>query len=501
MRLNKIFNKSGWRFFFLMVFVLLTSCQLSKQHIAMPTPFIVQDEITAFAPTEIEPVPSVILTPLSFENPQNLPDKEFIEHFVQSGETLMVIAAYYGVNPEWIAKENLLSDSSLINAGMLLDIPVPQEGPATNLIPNSELIYSPTITGFGIQAFLEKENGYLRYYKEDVESRELSSAEIINLVAHRYSVNPRLLIALIEYQSGWLYNNTPPSEKLNYPLGFQQWGYEGLYKQLTWAANKLNHAYYRRYDGEIQTWTLADHSMVLSAQEINAGTAGLQYFFSQIYAEESWYLSLSAEGFLKTYISLFESPFSSSVEPILPVSISQPMLQLPFERGEKWFFTGAAHEGWDTGSPWAAIDFAPPGTPKGCASRDEWVRAIADGIVTYSDLGWVLLDLDGDSNDATGWVIVYTHISNRDRVQVGIELQAGEEIGHPSCEGGVASAAHTHIARRYNGQWIPALGDQPIILDDWILTGGDYQYIGYFLRDGHKVEAWSSYGDRNQIQR
>jgi murein DD-endopeptidase MepM/ murein hydrolase activator NlpD len=400
---------------------------------------------------------------------------------VQPGETLLLIADYYGVNPEWIAKENLLTDPSLINVGMLLDIPIPQEGPSINLIPNSELIYSPAVAEFDIQAFLEKESGYLRHYKEDVESRELSSAEIIDLVAHRYSVNPRLLIALIEYQSGWLHNNMPSSEKLNFPLGFEQWGNEGLYKQLTWAANRLNYAYYRRYAGEIQRWTLADHSMVLPAQEINAGTAGLQYFFSQNYEEENWYLSLSADGFIKTYLSLFGSPFPESVEPALPISLSQPVLQLPFAHGEEWFFTGSAHEGWDTGSPWAAIDFAPPGAPQGCAPRDEWIRVVADGIVTYSDLGWVLLDLDGDNNGATGWVIVYTHISNRDRVQVGTKLQAGERIGHPSCEGGVASAAHAHIARRYNGQWIPAVGDHPFILDDWVLAGGEYQYIGYLL--------------------
>jgi hypothetical protein len=35
-------------------------------------------------------------------------------------------------------------------------------------------------------------------------------------------------------------------------------------------------------------------------------------------------------------------------------------------------------------------------------------------------------------------------------------VKTGDRIGHPSCEGGAANATHVHIARRYNGEWIPA---------------------------------------------
>jgi len=64
------------------------------------------------------------------------------------------------------------------------------------------------------------------------------------------------------------------------------------------------------------------------------------------------------------------------------------------------------------------------------------VTSVADGLVVRTGDGEVLLDLDGDGYEQTGWVILFMHIETRDRVRPGQYVQVGELVGHPSCEGG-----------------------------------------------------------------
>jgi LasA protease len=286
-----------------------------------------------------------------------------------------------------------------------------------------------------------------------------------------------------------------------YPIGYEYWWSEGLYNQLAWGANELNRGYYLWRAGDVSTWTLADNSMVMIEPTINAGTAGLQNFFTKISGKKDWEASVNQNGFFKTYFDLYGYPFDLATEPLFPASLEQPWLQLPFAEGEIWAFTGGPHDGWDTGSPWSALDFAPPGEPDGCSPSEAWVVAVADGIIIYAEGGIVLLDLDGDGYEQTGWTVFYMHIENRDRISAGTQVKAGDRIGHPSCEGGVATAAHVHLARKYNGEWIPATGNFPFSLDRWIIFGTDIQYGGYLQRDDKRVKAWAGFSNYNQIQR
>jgi murein DD-endopeptidase MepM/ murein hydrolase activator NlpD len=134
-------------------------------------------------------------------------------------------------------------------------------------------------------------------------------------------------------------------------------------------------------------------------------------------------------------------------------------------------------------------------------SSDEWVVAIADGLIVRTGNGVVIQDLDGDGNEGTGWVVLYMHIETRDRVVPGTYLKAGENVGHPSCEGGVSSGTHVHLARKYNGEWIPADQDIPFNLDGWISSGTGQLYDGYLTRGDQSVEAYAGRDPTNEIQR
>ena len=239
---------------------------------------------------------------------------------------------------------------------------------------------------------------------------------------------------------------------------------------MAFAADNLNRGYYLWRANGLSSLILADDSVVPLAATLNAGTVGVQYLMSLFYNKADWQAAVTE--------------------------------QLPFEVGVPWFFSGGPHGGWGEGSAWAAIDFAPEGDTLGCFQSDAWVVASVAGAIVRSDHGAVVEDLDGDGYEQTGWSLLYMHIETRDRVALGTQVKPGDRLGHPSCEGGGADGTHTHLARRYNGEWIPADGSLPFNLDGWVSSGTGIEYDGFLTRNGQKVEAW---GDRrsaeNQIQR
>jgi murein DD-endopeptidase MepM/ murein hydrolase activator NlpD len=122
----------------------------------------------------------------------------------------------------------------------------------------------------------------------------------------------------------------------------------------------------------------------------------------------------------------------------------------------------------------------------GCYTTDAWVRSISTGRVLRSENGEVVVDLDDDGFEGTGWTVLYMHIERRDRVPVGTWLEPGDRIGHPSCEGGFSNGTHVHVARRYNGRWIEADGAVPFVLDGWVTVGFWSEYDGA-LENGDEV--------------
>jgi len=86
-------------------------------------------------------------------------------------------------------------------------------------------------------------------------------------------------------------------------------------------------------------------------------------------------------------------------------------------------------------------------------------------------------------------------------VPLGTVLKAGDRVGHPSCEGGVSAGTHVHLARRYNGEWIPADQSVPFNLDGWVSQGLDNEYDGYLVRDSRRIEAYDGRAPENAVQR
>ncbi len=425
------------------------------------------------------------------------------EYIVKPNDTLGQIAQLHGVALAKLIEENQITNPDLLEPGQVLTIPPadPQApGPDFKVIPDSELVYGPASSHFDVAAFINEQNGYLNHYQGEMEGVQVSGADIVLRVALDYSVNPRLLLAVLEYRSGWVTNPNPPEESLDYPILYSPQR-KGLYLQLTWTANNLNRGFYLWRVNGVPGWILLDGNVIPASPVINAGTAGVQELFSLLMDQSQWEEAVTENGLIATYTSLFGYPFDLAVEPLLPPDLTQPTLQLPFEDGARWAFTGGPHGGWADGSAWAAIDFAPPGEPLGCVQNEAWVAAAADGMIVRTGNGEVIQDLDGDGLEQTGWVVFYMHVESRDRVAPGTYLHAGDRIGHPSCEGGVSTGTHLHLARRYNGEWISADGTLPFNLDGWISKGDGAEYNGFLVKDGVVVEALEGQRTENQIGR
>jgi hypothetical protein len=355
-------------------------------------------------------------------------------------------------------------------------------GSPYKIIPDSYFVNGPSQVGFDIQDFVTSQPGWLGSYSDYVAGKTRTGAQIVDYVAQNFSVSPQLLLALLDYQAGALSHSTIPSiVDKDYLLGYEDVNHKGVYLQLVWAADVLNHGYYRWRTGTLETIYFSDGTIENIDPWQNAATAALMVYFSENFSKDEVLFSTGSEGLAKRFRELFGDPWDN-LQPHIPGSLQQPPMQLPFEDGKTWAYTGGPHTGWGTGEPWAAIDFAPPSTASGCIPSDEWTTAVADGTVTRVDEGILELDLDEDGDSRTGWVVFYLHIATQDRAPLGSFLSAGQPIGHPSCEGGTSTGTHIHIARKYNGEWISADGVLPFNLEGWVAHNGDEVYSGTLTR-------------------
>ena len=126
---------------------------------------------------------------------------------VQPNDTLAKIAQDKGVSVNAIVQANEIQNADLLNVGQIITVPAPTPkaaGPSTKILPDSELVFGPVNAFFDPATYIEGLHGYLSQYSEDVAGEQYSGVAIVQRVSQEYSVNPRLLLALLEYRSGWL---------------------------------------------------------------------------------------------------------------------------------------------------------------------------------------------------------------------------------------------------------------------------------------------------------
>jgi hypothetical protein len=451
-------------------------------------------EVTPPEPTATNLPPGPTQTPLP-ERPTYMPG-ELVEYIAQSGDTLAALAARFNTTVEEILAANPIipQNASTMPPGLPMQIPIYYRsfwGTPFKIIPDSQFINGPAAIEFNTYEFTSETNGWINNHREFALGKDRSGPQIIDLVAKNYSLSPRLLLAVSEYLANALSYPALPETSSDYPLRFRSPFSQGYYRQLLWAANQLNQGYYEWRSGDLLELELADGTLERPDPWQNAATVSLQRFFSLIMPVEQYRHAIGPDGFASTWEDLYGEPWKAN-EPHIPGSLAQPGFILPYPAGESWAYTGGPHTAWGDGAPAAAIDFAPAADTSGCYISDAWTTAMADGLVSRTEPGIVVLDLDKDGDERTGWVLFYLHVETRDQIPEGSLVSAGDPLGHPSCEGGDATGTHVHIARKFNGEWVIADSPVPFMMEGWRAVAGERLYEGTLERFEKTINASES---------
>ncbi len=470
----------------------LAACQPASSPAATP------------APASPSPAPPTSEPTLAASTP--LPTRgviqpgELLPYVSQTGDTVTAIAAHFNTTVEEILAANpALPVTTTVRPGTPIQVPAyyaPLGGPTFQIVPDSEFVFGPAQQKLDVAADLAAQAGYVGRLSAFAGQRQRTAAATIEYVSRLYSINPRLLLTVMEWRTGAVTNPDMPSQ----PQPFGQLpaaAGRDWYLQMLWVAEQLSIGYYGWRSGDLVTIQLEGGYLSRIDMYQNAGTVGAQYLISRLVSHTEFEKAAGPDGLAGAYRKLWGDPFEAAAE-VLPGGLEQPELTLPFERQQRWAFTGGPHPGWGRDLPWAALDFAPAGI-SGCASSADWVIAPAAGVVAHSDDNTLFLDLDGDGYEGTGWVLFFLHLADQDRVSTGRLVEAGDPLGHPSCEGGASTGTHVHLARRYNGEWLPATGWLPFVLGGWTPERGDRPYQGRLTRIGAWVEAAVSSGESNRV--
>ncbi|MDP2776637.1 MAG: LysM peptidoglycan-binding domain-containing protein [Anaerolineales bacterium] len=423
---------------------------------------------------------------------------ELVDYTAQTGDTLPALALRFNTTTEEILAANpqIPRDATTMPPSMPMKIPIyylALWASPFQIIPDHAFVNGPTSSGFNTAAFVESHPGWLKNHRVYASGKWRSGADMVDYIALNYSISPRLLLAILEYQGGALSDPEPPSKRNLLGLSRNFW--ETPYLQLVLAANTLNNGYYSWRLGTLIEFENVNQILIRPDPWQNAASVAIQYYYAKVYSGNEYALATGPNGLLKTYVNLFGNPWEDSFT-LIPGSLQQPDFRLPFQYDQVWSLTGGPHTGWGTGEPLAALDLAPPAEESGCVTvqGELYATAMADGLVVRTGSEGLALDLDRDGNEQTGWVIFYLHLAARQRAPLGSDLKAGDPIGYPSCEGGSSTGSHIHVARKYNGEWIPADSAIPFTLNGWVARNGSRAYLGT-LQKGSEIVTACDCGD------
>ena len=205
-------------------------------------PFVLEvvDALTP-TPTFSEAFVTQQATSLPENTPTPTANIPTILYYAQGGDWLPAVAIRFGVDVKTIVSPKVLPEKGLLDPGTLLIIPDTLDHslaytPALQLVPDSEMIFSATSLDFDIGAYVQDAGGYLSTHREYLKSTGwMSGAQEIQRLAYENSVNPRLLLAVLDYETRWVRSQPENDLRIDYPLGYEDYHYKGMFMQLVWA--------------------------------------------------------------------------------------------------------------------------------------------------------------------------------------------------------------------------------------------------------------------------
>ncbi len=344
--------------------------------------------------------------------------------------------------------------------------------------------YAHAFNGPEIQAFLEARGSPLKDVRFQVGSRSQSFTDVLVSLSSLYSLNPKLLLALLDLQSGLVSSSQASGEQFAWAMGYRGdgGGRRGLYSQLRWAARELRYAvrdYALKADGPPPPLSFADGSR----QEVAADLPFSRYVLARVLAPTvgPGGLGVRMDGLVNAYTRLFDDPRLAPVDwpPPAEPFMTRPMREnfpitsffdhdAPFlsENGSLHTYWGRietdvnfaydGHTGWDYG-------MGPP---------DE-VLAAAPGVVTFagnSDDGCATPARAVVIDHGNGYRTLYWHLASIN-VEAAQTVAAGDVLGVAG-ESGCAIGAHLHLQVQYLGRDVDPYGWCGLAPDPWAQSPG-----------------------------
>lgn len=384
-----------------------------------------------------------------------------------------------------IAKKIIIAASKvglifIVLFNSLLTIPSVQASTSSQkspiLVSNDQFVFHPSLYGFDIQEFLSKQPGVLKDYHVDISGQKSSATEIIEAAAFFYSINPQIILALLETQSSLISDPNPDNSRIKTGMGVNIQEADGFSDQIYLAMQKLFFGIYSKASIDKNGITILDE---------DAATSAINIFF--IDTTSSQFSKNSVDLQISKFVTYFTSNFGdpTSLRNKVPFSITQiPDFHYPWPtRGSAigWKQVGGPHynSGWPLadgittpgGNYPTGLDFVPPhsvnvftaSAANPCngrydsrpecreanrgIDRMDWVVASATGDVVYSGFSQAVVQHNSE------WGSLYYHIATEDRAQPG-PLPSDLRIGHPSSEanqGGYSTESHVHFSILYGG--------------------------------------------------
>jgi hypothetical protein len=205
---EKAISRSKW-IHLLLIPLLLSACVVeatpdltatqSLQAVS-PSPTIVEDRATPL-PTRCVYDPGTL-----------------VDYIAQDGDTLPALAAHFNTTEDEIRTANpqLPAIVTTLPPGMPMKMPIyylALWGTPFRILPDALFVNGPAQVGFNTAQFVDSQPGWLKGYSALAGEETRRGGDLIDYVAGEFSISPRLLLALAEFQAGALSSPTLDEER------------------------------------------------------------------------------------------------------------------------------------------------------------------------------------------------------------------------------------------------------------------------------------------------
>jgi len=336
--------------------------------------------------------------------------------------------------------------------------------PPVRLLSMDELVYAADFDSVAIETFVGQAGGDLATVNVNVAGRRYPFAVALLGQTLYYSVSPKIILALLEYQADLVTQPNQPDDRYRWAVGYygDEGRFAGFSAQIRWAVREMFYA--RRDLRERPALRYADGAIM----EAPAYLSDAQYVLARVLAPTV--ASGRLEAALEQYQATYERLFGVLPVAVAPYAPPPPFLQRPlaqimpitsfFDHGGPFLTRNAAdgvttywghtetdmafaydgHDGWD----YAA---APPDMALAAAAGTVVFAGIADD---NCDTLAVIVDHGNDVRT------LYWHLARID-VEVGQTVAVGAELGVIG-ETGCAKGPHLHFGVQYRGVGIDPYG-------------------------------------------